>query len=568
MNLQDTLQTLFAYDTVADVLSKSGVEIIFGVMGEDTAPLVVAAVARGIAYRAARHENQAVAMADGYSRATGRIGVATVTGGPGFSNALTAINTAHRAGSHIVVLTGAGRAEEDDHAPEVVRQANGASWLKYLPQSAVLEVLGIPTAKPLRAEEAAGAAMRAMELASQGTAILVLGRGLLLTKMVAGTAGESGPHAGTSPGKPKSTAAVPAEKIGELADLLQETWAVKQPLILAGRGAATAGAGPALRRLAELTGGLLATSLRARGLFRGDPYDIGVCGTYSTPVASTLITQTDCVLAFGATLNPWTTYRNSLFPKALLVQIDTNEAALGRFLPAALSIAGDSKQVAEALVAELERRGHAASGGRSEATRRDIAAFRKEEGFVDRSTDTLIDPGSLMLGLDRILPPGRILCVDGGQQARFAIRYIDTERPENVMQSVDGGAIGLGIGTAIGAAVGRPGNVVVLAVGDGGIMMSLGDIDSAIRFRLPMLVVVSNDESFGAEVNVLSDLGLPTQLADTPCPSFEAMARAMGAQAATVRRVADLAVVEEWLRNGSDGPLVLDCRVNPQVRAE
>lgn len=568
MGSGDERQSRRAYDDVADALAAAGVRCLFGVLGEDVAPLVVAVVARGITYHAARHENQAVAMADGYARATGRMGVATVTGGPGFSNALTAINTAHRAGSPVAVLIGAGRPEEDDHSREVVRQANGASWLKHFPQAAVLEVLGIPVEKPLSAAAAAGAAARAMARGQRGTVVLVLGRSLLLADVPRRPdSGSRGDDVGSAAGAP---AAPPpdAGKIGELADLLQESWAVRQPLILAGRGAVTSGAGPALRRLGGQIGALLATSLRARELFRDDPFALGVCGSYSTPVGSELITQSDCVLAFGATLNPWTTYRNTLFPKALLVQVDSDQEAIGRFLPAALGIQGDARQVAEALVSELERRGHSAPGCRGASVREAIAQYRKDADVVDRSTATQIDPRTLMLAIDRILPPDRILCVDAGQQARFAIRYVGVERPENFMQALDAGALGLALGTAIGAAVGRLPSVVVAAIGDGGAMMSLGDLDSAVRFGLPLLVLVSNDESFGAEVNVLANLGMDTRLADTPCPSFAAMAESMGARGATVRCVGDLSALEEWLREQPRVPLLLDCRVNPQVRAD
>lgn len=549
------------YNVVADVLLASGVECIFGVMGEDTAPLIVAAVELGIPYYAARHENQAVAMADGYSRASGRMGVATVTGGPGFTNALTAINTAHRAGSRVALLIGSGRAEEDDHELDVVRNANGPSWLKYFPQAAVMDVLGIKVVKPVTIESAVPEAMRALMMARNGTVALVLGRSFLLQKAAL--------DASPIPAVVERPWPAPdSEKISELADLMQETWAVKQPLILAGHGAAASGAGPALQRLASQTGAVLATTLRARDLFHGDPFSIGICGTYSTPVASDLITQADCVLAFGATLNPWTTYNNSLFPKALLVQVDANEHAIGRFLPAGMGIHGDTKEVAEALVNELERRGHSATGGRNTDTEKAIAAHRKDTDVVDRSTTTLIDPRMLMLALDRILPNDRILCVDAGQHARFAIRYIGTEQPKNFMQALDAGALGLAVGISIGASVGRPGNVVMTAVGDGGLMMQLGEIESAVRFGLPMLIVISNDESFGAEVNVLAALGLDTKLADTPCPSFEAVALAMGARAATIRSVSDLDVVGRWLQERPGLPLVLDCRINPQVRAD
>jgi acetolactate synthase-1/2/3 large subunit len=350
--------------------------------------------------------------------------------------------------------------------------------------------------------------------------------------------------------------------------LLEETWAVKQPLILAGRGAVEADAGPALRRLGEQTGALLATTLRARSLFDGDAFNVGVCGTHSTAVGSELITQSDCVLAFGASLNPWTTYKNALFPAAVLVQVDDDQAAIGRFLPAAIGIQGDTRAVAEALVAELDRRGHRSQGVRNDRVRHAIESHRDDADVKDKSTETLVDPRMLMMALNGMLPRDRILCVDAGQQARFAIRYLQTREPRHLVYSVDFGGLGLGFGTAAGASVGNPGRLVVSAVGDGGAMMALGDLETLVRLQLPILVVISNDEAYGAEVNAFADLGLDTTLAQTPCPSFEAMARSMGARAATVRRVADLHVVAHWLDECPPLPLVLDCRVNPAVRTE
>ena len=548
------------HEVVAQQLKDAGVTCIFGVMGEDTAPLMVSAAARGIVCHAARHENQATAMADGYWRASGRTGFVTVTGGPGFSNALTAIHTAHRAGSRVVVLAGAGRPTEDDRQRDFVRKASAVGWLKQFPQAAALELLGIPVVKPLQGALAPAATQLALALGQRGTVVLVLGRQLLLEKIA--------PVVAAAPAAEASPAASPdASSIAALADLLQETWAVNRPLILAGRGAMSSGAGPALRRLGELTGALLATSLPGAALFDGDPYDIGVCGTYASALASDLIPQADCVLAFGATLNLWTTYNNTLFSRAHVIQVDADPVALGRFVDIDLGIAGDARGVAEALVAELERRGHASPGFRTPEVRATIASFVPEADHVDRSTKNLIDPRTLMLALNRILPAGRILCIDGGQHARFAIRNLRVAAARNFMQAVEAGSIGLAMGAGIGAAVARPGELVVVCVGDAAMMMALGDLETAVRLRLPLLVVVSNDSALGAEVNVLSDLGMDTRQAQIAAPSFDAIARALGAQAATVRSTADLRVLEGWLAAPQDTPLVLDCRVNPEVRA-
>jgi thiamine pyrophosphate-dependent acetolactate synthase large subunit-like protein len=252
----------------------------------------------------------------------------------------------------------------------------------------------------------------------------------------------------------------------------------------------------------------------------------------------------------------------------VLVQVDDDQAAIGRFLPAAIGIQGDTKAMADALVAELDRRGHQSQGVRNDRTRDAIASHQDSADVINKSTADLIDPRMLMLSLNGKLPRDRILCVDAGQQARFAIRYLHTREPRHLVYSVDFGALGLGFGTAAGAAVANPGRLVVLAVGDGGAMMALGDLESLVRLQLPVLVVITNDEAYGAEVNAFADLGLDTKLAQTPCPSFETMARAVGARAATIRQVTDLAAVTHWLEERPALPLVLDCRVNPAVRTD
>ena len=107
----------------------------------------------------------------------------------------------------------------------------------------------------------------------------------------------------------------------------------------------------------------------------------------------------------------------------------------------------------------------------------------------------------------------------------------------------------------------------MVAIGDASMMMSLGDIETAARLQLPILIVVNNDEALGSEVNFLSEQGLRTTVALTPSPSFEAIALSMGAKAATIRSVADLSIVRTWLRDKPKVPLLIDCRINPDVRA-
>ncbi len=547
------------FEEVADALVQSGVHCIFGLMGEDNAPLVVACVAMGIRYHPVRHENIAVAAADGFFRATGSPGVALVTGGPGLTNCLTALNTAHRARSSVLLLCGGGRQQEDAREPSMVREVDRTAWLKHFSTSTVLQTAGIRCFKPDSAEGAVTATFEAVAESRYGTAVLLLS-GQLLKSQGAGAV-PLAQHPEPAPLAP------PADVVESIADLLQETWAVRRPLILAGLGSVRSDAGRVLARLGELTGALLATTMPAKGFFHFDKYAIGVCGTYSTPVASDLITQADCVLCFGAGLNKFTTYNNSLFPKAHIIQVDSDERALGLFMDTTVSVRADVRLTAEALVKELETRGHHSIGFRTRETQDALAGYSKQDGIRDKSTPTHVDTRTLVLALDRLLPADRIVCLDSGHQARFANALMGVTSVRNFMQPGEAGAMGLGLGGAIGAQIGRPHDLVACFAGDGALAMALGDLETTVRLKLPMLIVVMNDEGFGAEVNYLVDMGLPTELARIPAPSFSDIAVAMGAAGATVRGIGDLGVVTRWLDEGRPGPLVLDCRVNPEIRA-
>src|SRR5262249_17762270 len=144
-----------------------------------------------------------------------------------------------------------------------------------------------------------------------------------------------------------------------VADLFQSDWAVRKPVIVAGRGAHRAGARSELERLSGLTGALLSTTLLARSMFQGHPRDIGTCGSLSSPLAGEFISEADTVLAFGASLNDRTTMDATMFRNARLIQVDANPAAFGRFPPTPdLTVHADARGFATALADELERRGH------------------------------------------------------------------------------------------------------------------------------------------------------------------------------------------------------------------
>jgi thiamine pyrophosphate-dependent acetolactate synthase large subunit-like protein len=364
-----------------------------------------------------------------------------------------------------------------------------------------------------------------------------------------------------------------ARDIELVADLLQTGWAASRPLILAGRGALLSGAGPALQRLGELTGALLATTLRAPSLFAGDPYNLGLCGSLSSPVASDLIAGCDCVLCFGASLNDRTTYGQTLLRRARVVQVDTNASAFGLFVEPELAIRADAMVAATALADELEQRGHHSVGLRSEEIRIRIAGAWT--GHRDQSRAGALDPRSLVMELDRMLPQERTVVMDGGEFMFFGCAHLTAPPPSpaqgdrapvpNFLSTTESGSIGHGLGVAIGAAIARPGRSTVLNAGDAGFMMSMNDLGTAATQSLPLVVIVSNDGAWGSELRRLRDSGLADDVARVPAPSLAGIATAMGAQGYSISSLADLDPLAQRLQRTDLGPLVLDCLINPDV---
>jgi acetolactate synthase I/II/III large subunit len=548
------------YEAIAEEFRQAGVERVFGLMGEDTAKLLIELDRIGIQFVAARHENQAVGMADGYSRVSGKLGVVFLTSGAGFTNGLTLLTTAANHGSRVIAIVGGKTWNED--TPE------GAKFrsVKYYPVLPTCAAGNITAIKPRNPTETMTATRSAIVDALQGQTIV-----LNITYDMLESVAPAVEDLPAVQAKSVSTPKVAPEQINTVADLLQETWAVQRPVILAGEGAVRADAGPALRRLGELTGSLLISTLLARGIFSGDPYDLDVAGTFATSIGTEYLGLADTVIVFGASLNVFTTFSGHLFPQARIIQIDTNPGALGLNVEVEpeLALHGDAREVAEALVAELERRDHSATGFRRPEILQRLSDFDPRSDFPDQSTADTIDPRTLMAELHEIIPKNRVVTVDPGHHASFSTRFLAAPSPQYLVWPYDAGSIGVGVGESIGATLGAgAGAVGVAAIGDGGLMMGLADIETAIRYGVPVVIVLSNDQGLGAEVHFLDMIGQSTELATHTTPDLAAVVKAMGAEGFAIRTKADLEPVRERFKRPLTGPIMLDCYVNPAIRGE
>lgn len=540
------------FEAIAEQIARADVRDVFTFMSRDTAKLIAELSARGLNVYHTRHEHVAVGMADGYARVAGTVGVAIVGQGVGLTNAMNALVTAAKAHSGIVVFVG--------EAPGAAQSGATAAklMLKYIDQRGLLDRLRV-SHLDLQSPESAPADVRAcFEFAANDGEALVVS---LPEDLIEAEAGDAPSR--IAPDTPPRLAELSGADRSTILDVLEEGWASSHTVILAGRGAVRSGARTELLRLGEATGALLGTTVMAKGLFDGSPHAIGIVGTFATPIASELLRTADLVLAFGASLNYHTTYLGKIFGKARIVQFDRQPTALGRYQAVDLAVVADARLAAAALADELERKGHHVDGYRTQETSDRTAQFRSADTFTDRSTPTGLDPRTLMVELNRILPSERTVVVDAGNFMEYPIVHLSVPDAAGFVWPNEYGAVGCGLGNALGAAVARPDRLAVLCIGDGGLMMMLGDLDTAARYRMPLLVIVCNDSALGAELHHLRENGYSGHDAQYENPSFEAVARSLGFEAATIRRIGDVEALRERVTS-SRGPMLVDCRINTE----
>ncbi|MET7698210.1 thiamine pyrophosphate-dependent enzyme, partial [Streptomyces sp. NPDC005485] len=317
----------------------------------------------------------------------------------------------------------------------------------------------------------------------------------------------------------------------------------------------------ALTALAERYGALLATSAVARGLFQGDPWSLDVSGGFASPLAAELISAADVIVGWGCALNMWTTRHGRLIgPRTTVVQVDDDASALGTHRDVHLGVPGDVRLTARRV---LERGAGRQEGYRTAERAAAIAARvrLRDVPYEDMSSRERIDPRTLSIALDDILPAERVIGVDSGNFMGYPSMYLSVPDHHGFCFTQAFQSIGLGLATAIGAALARPDRLPVAALGDGGALMSAAELDTVRRLGLPMVVVVYNDDAYGAEVHHFGPEGHALDTVRFPPTDIAAVARGYGFEGVTVRTIADLKAVEDWLTGPRSAPLLVDAKV-------
>jgi thiamine pyrophosphate-dependent acetolactate synthase large subunit-like protein len=352
---------------------------------------------------------------------------------------------------------------------------------------------------------------------------------------------------------------VPAE--AEVEHAVGVIASARRPIVLAGRGAVDEEARAAMLRLAARLEAPVATTLKAKGLFRGETQDIGIFGTLSSPAAVDAILKSDCVIAFGAGLNTYTTSHGGLMRGKRVVQVSRERADIGRGLTPDAGVVGDVLQSVEAFVHWLDEAEIAPSG-----FVREVLAVGPDDVLartVPAQAEGTVDYVEALSALNGILPANRVMVTDAGRFLIKMFQTLDVETPRVFLQTAAFGSIGLGMACAIGAGVAEPRRPVVLVTGDGGFMLGgLQEFHSAVRNRSDLIVLVCNDGSYGAEHVQLRDKQMDPSIVMFDWPDFARVAEVLGGTGVTVRSMADMAKVEQAVAEGVR-PLLIDLRLDP-----
>lgn len=525
------------FQSIARATKDHGVSALFGLMGDANLFMVDSFVRDfGGRFIPAAHEGSAILMALAYAHVSGSIGVATVTHGPALTNCMTALTEAARANVPMVVLAGDTPVDNPRH-------------LQNIDQRGLVNTTGAGFVQ-LRTPETAG-----KDVAEAFYRAKVERRPIVLNMPADFMWQKADYHLQvldvfTAPGQAASGTFLD-NAIGMIAS-------ARRPLILAGGGAVAAR--DQIVRLADRLEAPLATTLRAKGLFRDHPYNIEIFGTLSTPAAYDLIAKADCIICFGTALHDFTTDRGKLMKDKRIVQIDVDPKAIGGGLHPDAALIGDAGLTAETILYWLDEAEIPASGFTREL---DVGVLTAHPVGSRTAKDGKINYVHALERLEAALPKDRILVTDGGRFMTEVWCRLSVADPRSFVSSVSFGAIGLGLQEAIGAGLAAPERPVVLFTGDGGFMMGgINEFNTAVRLGLDLIIIVANDSAYGAEHIQFVDREMDPGLTEFHWPSFAQIAKSLGGEGVEVRSKDELEQAFEALKHRKH-PFLIELRLDP-----
>jgi acetolactate synthase I/II/III large subunit len=531
------------FDVLADTFAQENVSNCFALLGDANMNWATRLAERGCRLIYVRHEHCAVAAAMAYARKTQDVGVASVTCGPGVTQLMTSLPAAVRASIPVVVFAGEAPLKSGwynqgiDQAPMVT--ATGAAY----------HSLHFPERMPIAIRDAFVQARTERRPVVLGIPFDLQNRPWEGPQTLPSPSMKILPQAYPLPPSP--------DELDRAAELVN---GAERVVVFAGMGAVEAEAGPACRELAAKTGGLLTTTLPARGLFHDDPFSIGITGSFSTEVGLECVAESDLVIVVGGSLAFHAGGGGQLWPNAEVLHIDLQPAAISQGQPVAKHhLRADARVGVEQLTATLSPRN---SAWRTETLADRIKNSPADSEHFDVEPD-LLDPREAVTALEASLPDEWEMVNSSGHCSAF-FAQMPSRAQERFLTIREFGAIGNGTSFAMGVAAARPNSTVVLFDGDGSLLMHVQELETICRHVMNILIVVMNDGAYGSEVHKLRSEGLSEAGSVFGFTDFAGVARGFGLDGYTVTDVAEIpALVEAFKRKG--GAAVWDMRVSDRV---
>ncbi len=517
---------------VVRTLRERGVERVFALCGNGLAPFLEACGKLRMPVVDTRNEQAAAYMADAWGRLTGRLGVVAVSAGPGHTNALTGLTNSWWDGGPLLLISGQSETSTRglDHFQELDQVAMASPVCKVAAR--VDDVAALP-----------GALDRAVTQAltsRPGPAHLTIPEDVFRAEVAASPAATAAPAVRVAP-----SGRAPVADIRAAAEMLAEA---ERPFLVVGSGAFYAGAWPALRTLAEVTDIPIVSHIWDRGCIEERiPQYVGVTNDELNG-AMAMLAQADVVMTVGARLDYRVAFGRppglSAEARVIRVEADADEATRGR--PVDLRLVGNPASVLEVLGREAAARGGWANAEWLASVRRSLEALKAEYADLCQGDECPLPGLRICQEIRPFLEQEVTFLIDGGNIGRWAHLWLFDRHPSHWFTCGASGVVGWGVPGAVAARLARPDHPVLLLSGDGSAGFTFTDVETALRFGTPYVMVVAHDGAWGIVADaqdpacrVASELGEVR---------FDRLAQALGARGVLVERAADLApAIEEGL---------------------
>ncbi len=527
---------------LVEALKREGVKHLFGYPGGAVLPTFDVLYDSDIDFILTRHEQGAAHAADGYARASGRVGVCIATSGPGATNLVTGIATAYMDSVPVVAITG-----------QVKTSLIGNDAFQEADVTGITRPITKQNYLVKDAKELARVIKEAFYIASTGRPGPVLVD--LPVDVQLQEVEFEWPEKVSLPGYKPEVRPNPAQ-IKQAAIAIAES---RRPVLYVGGGVVISGASQQVRELAEKCQIPVTTTLMALGAFpTRHPLSLGMLGMHGTGYANHAVMDADLIIAVGARFDDRVTGRLDTFaPYAKVVHIDIDPSSISKNIPVDIAVIGDAKEVLKELIEIVEKPD-------TEQWLSRIEEWKREFPLTYKDDPNSIKPQYVVQKLSELTNGEAIISTEVGQNQMWAAQYYEYNYPRQFISSGGLGTMGFGLPAAIGAKVGAPDRVVIDIAGDGSIQMNVQELMTAVERNIDVKVVILNNNFLGM-VRQWQELFYNRRYSATPIkgPDFVKLAEAYGAKGIRVVRKED---VVPSLKEALDTPgvVLVDIAVEPE----